>query len=389
MRSRILLFFTGLLLVPLVTYFVILFARGYRPDFRNKEFKPTGILATSSLPENAQVYVNGILKTATNSNFNLEPGDYTVEIKKNGFQPWKKTLKVATEEVTRAYATLFPSVPSLKSITSTGASIPIISPDGTKAIYYYKNVLYLLDLSESPLGLLNRDPKQIGLFGNCKLEFEICQPRLVWSPDSRQVLTISTPSAQLIDLGQQPVKTIASPSGQLALWAQLHAAQELQKNIILPATFQEILATSAANLVWSPKENKLLYTATASAVIPDNLIRPLPGSNSTSQTRILKPGSIYVYDVEEDKNFEIKIENSKLKIENLRWFSDSWHLVFSQPGKITVMEYDNSNPTVIYQGPMEQDFAYPYPSGKQILILTNLNPTVKNSVPNLYAISLR
>ncbi|KKS32410.1 MAG: PEGA domain protein [Candidatus Amesbacteria bacterium GW2011_GWA2_42_12] len=382
MRSRILLFFTGLLLVPLVTYFVILFARGYRPDFRNKEFKPTGILATSSLPENAQVYVNGILKTATNSNFNLEPGDYTVEIKKDGFQPWKKTLKVATEEVTRAYATLFPSVSSLKSITSTGASIPVISSDGTKAIYFYKNILYLLDLSESPLGLLNRDPKQIYTLNTAPYT-------LIWSPDSRQILTISTSSAQLIDLGQQPVKTISSPSGQLALWSQQRAAQELQKDIILPATFREILATSAANLVWSPKENKLLYTATASAVIPDNLIKPLPGSNSTPQARALKPGSIYVYDVEEDKNFEIKIENSKLKIENLRWFSDSWHLVFSQPGKITVMEYDNSNPTVIYQGPMEQDFAYPYPSGKQILILTNLNPSVKNSVPNLYAISLR
>ena len=373
MRSRILLFFTGLLLVPLVTYFVILFARGYRPDFRNKEFKPTGILATSSLPENAQVYVNGILKTATNSNFNLE---------KDGFQPWKKTLKVATEEVTRAYATLFPSVSSLKSITSTGASIPVISSDGTKAIYFYKNILYLLDLSESPLGLLNRDPKQIYTLNTAPYT-------LIWSPDSRQILTISTSSAQLIDLGQQPVKTISSPSGQLALWSQQRAAQELQKDIILPATFREILATSAANLVWSPKENKLLYTATASAVIPDNLIKPLPGSNSTPQARALKPGSIYVYDVEEDKNFEIKIENSKLKIENLRWFSDSWHLVFSQPGKITVMEYDNSNPTVIYQGPMEQDFAYPYPSGKQILILTNLNPSVKNSVPNLYAISLR
>lgn len=329
MRSRILLFLVGLVLVPSVTYFVILFARGFRLDFRQKELHSTGILATSSLPENAQVYINGVLKTATNSNFNLEPGIYTVEIKKDSFQPWKKTLNVTAEEVTRASATLFPIIPSLKAITSNGAANPILSPDSTKVAFTSRNKSFLLDLSESPLGLINRQAQEIA--------------------------TISA------------AWTIPVPIDLLP---------------ILPPTLQNILATSAANLVWSPRENKLLYTATASATIPDELIKPLPGSNSSPQSRALVEGKTYVYDVEEDKNFEISIQNCK-------WFSDSSHLFCTIPGKITILEYDNSNPTIVYQGPMEKDFAYPYPSGKQILILTNLNPAIKGSVPNLYAVSLR
>ena len=138
------------------------------------------------------------------------------------------------------------------------------------------------------------------------------------------------------------------------------------------------------DLIWSPKENRLLYTAPSSAIIPDNLIRSLPGSSTQPQSRALTAGKTYVYDVEEDRNFELSLFAGK----NLAWFSDSAHLIHTKDGQVTIIEYDDTNKTVVYAGPMGPDFALPYPSGKQLLILTNLNPT-PTSPPNLYAVSLR
>ncbi len=332
MRTRILLFLSSIILVPLCTYFVILFARGYRLNWQRKQLSPTGLLVATSSPDGAQIHLNGQLSSATNTTINLPPATYKVEIKKDGFSPWTKTLRVEAEIVTRAAATLFPSVPSLKAITSSGAINPVLSPDGTKIVFTSGKKSYLLDLSESPLGLINRDAREI----------------------------TSTSSAW-----KTPTKIDPLPT--------------------LPQTIQDILATAAANLVWSPKENKLLYTATASASIPDDLIKPLPGSSTQAQARDLQAGQLYVYDLEEDRNFAVP--------PGVTWFPNSYHLLKTEKGKVTIMEYDGQNPTIVYAGPMENSFAFPYPSGKQLLILVNLRSPSEarqgEGVANLYAVSLR
>ncbi len=334
-RTRILLFLVSLILVPLCTYFVILFARGYRLNWQRKQLSPTGLLVATSLPDGAQIHLNGQLSSATNTTLNLSPGTYKVEIKKDGFSPWTKTLKVEAEIVTRAAATLFPSVPSFKAITSGGAAAPVLSPDNTKVTFISGKKSYLLDLSESPLGLINREAQEIA----------------------------TTSAAWTIPTAEQLTKTAA-----------------LRVNALHP-TMQEVLATAAANLLWSPKENKLLYTATASATIPNDLIKPLPGSSTQPQSRTLAAGETYVYDLEEDRNFKVP--------SGVSWFPNSTHLILTEKDKVTILEYDSQNPTVVYAGPMEDSFAFPYPSGKQLLILANLSPNSKTSVPNLYAVSLR
>jgi hypothetical protein len=187
----------------------------------------------------------------------------------------------------------------------------------------------------------------------------------------------------------------------------------------LPDILKNIIATSAADLVWSPRENKLLYTATASAQIPDLLIHPLPGSSTQSQNRTLIPQHYYVYDLEEDRNFEIgqlpsptpapKKNKSSLSSSAVdpfstlaslysphpsgwSWFPNSQHLIRVDDKKVTVIEYDGQNSTVIYAGPLEGHFAFPYPSSKQLLILANMSDSLSPSaisLPNLYAVTLR
>lgn len=382
MRTRILLFLLGLILVPAVTYLVILFAKGYRPDVTSGQITPTGLLAATSLPQGAEVIVDGQLRTATDATINLAPGTYKVQIRKDGFSPWEKELTVQAEVVTRADATLFPTVPSLRAITATGATQPTLSPDGGRVVF--TNIdgnltnLYTLDLSESPLGSVNRDVRLItSLPENDYL--------LSWSPDGKQILATATPSSYLVTQADQRTINIGNRIDPiLSQWQLLKNTIDTPKLTTLPIALQGILKSSATNLVWSARENKILYTATASATIPDDLIRPLPGSNTQSEKRELTPGNVYVYDIEEDKNFEVGQKGSP----SLSWFPDSARLVQVETNKVTIMEYDGSNPTVVYSGPMEDSYAFPYPSGKQMLILTNLN-AASSAVPNLYAVSLR
>mgnify|MGYP001585164275 CR=1 FL=1 len=374
MRTRILLFLLSLILVPTVTVAVILFARGYRFSPKKQAFQATGLLSAVSLPNGASVYINNELKSATDTTLNLTPGNYQVKIKKEGFSPWEKTLTIAPEVVTRVGPLLFPSVPSLKAVTYSGASLPAISDDGSKVAYLSENKLYTLDLSESPLGLLNRESKLI-------FNFKFLIFKLEWSPDNKQILLMSTPSAYLVDLSKSETQPVFDLKSLILEWNMSKDIKADRNLELLPVVLKNILATAAADLIWSPRENKIMYTATASATIPNNLIRELPGSSTQTQDRNLKPGNIYIYDLEEDRNFEL--EN-----EVYHWFSDSNHLMSVRDSKVTIVEYDGQNPTLVYSGPMESGFAGPYPSSKQILILTNLtgNPA---TLPNLYAVSLR
>jgi len=382
MRTRILLFLLTLILVPTLTYFVILFARGYRPNPTTGGISPTGLIAATSVPDGAQILIDNQLKSATNTTLDMAPGSYKVQFKKEGYTPWEKTLQIDAGIVTKAAATLFPSVPSLKAITSNGASAPSLSPINSQVAFLRQegnlSNIYLIDLSESPLGSINRDAKILtSLPKNDYI--------LKWSPDGKQLMSTATPSSYLTLVADQDTSevTLSRMATVNIQWQILQKTLDTPRLQTLPIALREILVDSTANMIWSPRENKILYTATASASIPDNLIPPLPGSNSQPQARTLVPKTMYVYDLEEDRNFQV----GKLS-DSLSWFPDSEHLVKIEPNKVSIMEYDNTNPTVVYAGPMVAGYAFPYPSGKQLLILTNLNPA-SVTVPNLYAVSLR
>lgn len=379
MRTRILLFLLSLILVPTATIAVIMFARGYRFNLTLKTLHPTGLLSVTSLPTGASVFVDDKLVTASDTTINLVPSTYRVKFKKDGYFSWEKTLRIDPEVVTRTGPLLFPSVPALKAVTAVGASLPALSEDGSRIAYVSENKLYTLDLSESPLGLLNRESKLVTNLQDLRSKIY----NLSWSPDNKQILLLSTPSAYLVDLVKAETQPVLDLQSLRDEW-NITKASRLSQNIeLLPQIMQQVLATAAADLVWSPHENKLMYTATASAIIPDKLIHELPGSSTQTESRSLKPGDKYVYDLEEDRNFGIQCS-----VSGIQWFSDSNHLICAQNKRIVILDYDNTNHIEVYNGPMEGNFVAPYPSSKQMLILTNLTDKPLTQ-PNLYAVSLR
>jgi len=394
-RFRVPFFFLVFILIPLITFFVIQLAKGYRLDLQKKKFTPQGILVATSVPDGASVFINSELKTATNNTISLPPGDYKVEIKKDGFFSWTKNLKIEKELVTKTETFLFPKAPELRPLTFLGAQTPLLSPDGTKVIYSVpleepeKAGLWLLDLVEFPLGIIPKSPRQIV---RSTLVRDFSQASISWSPDSRQILvslrgqnflldpTQFTPNQNLINISWN-LKSISQS------WQKEKERQFQAKIKNLPPQLEEILATSAANLIFSPDEQKLLYQATGSATIPENLIPPLPASSTQPQERNIEPKNWYVYDLKEDKNFAIFNQQSTIN-NPPTWFFTSRHLILAEKDKISIVEYDGTNLTPIFSGPFENSYIFPGPNSAKIIILTSFGQP-PNQLPNLYSINLR
>ncbi len=391
---------------------VIAYGRGYRLDLNKTSIKPTGLISASSDPTGAQIFIDGLLKSATNNSFGIDPGIYTIRISKEGYISWEKKIRVQGEVVSAASAFLFPANPSLSPLTTLGIAKPTLSADGTKVAYTIpanhldatsakKSGLWYYELSEGPLGR-NRDPIQLDQTAG----FDFDTSSITWSPDATELLVENAAGSRLYLLNKPNVYTDVTAT-RLQLLADWNAAKidtEKQKLAAFDPAIVNIATTSAKIVSFSPDETKILYEATASATIPQIIKPPLIGTNSTTEDRNIKPGKLYVYDSKEDKNYffldqkELPSPSPRPKAQPpasktapdvpVHWFPTSRHLLLTLQGKIDIMEYDRTNWITIYSGPFMNNFVAPWSNGSRIIILTNLNGDAL-SLPNLYTVNLR
>ncbi len=423
-KYRLLIFFGILTFVISATFFAIKFAQGYRIDLTTKSLKPSGLLVATSIPQGAQVLINGQLKTATDNTLILSPGEYEVEIKKEGFFTWKKKLLIEKELVTQAEAFLFPQVPDLKPLTFHEAQNPRFSPDSTKVVYSVplpnpEAGLWVMELTDFPFNI-GREPRQI-VKSQTGRDFN--QADCSWSPDSKQILvefkgngekflldpSQMNSSASLVDIAKSLNQVVAG-------WVKEEEIRETAKLRRVPEKMQAILRQNALGLEFSPDVSKLFYLATASAEIPEQLIPPPLATSAQKETRKIEPGKVYVYDLKEDKNFLLPFETSlptptptqkllpkksklptptpspisnfRFQISNLNWFPTSEHLYWLKDDQVFACEYDGTNLTAIYAGPFIKPFVFAPAGGSKLVVLTQLDadPSAK---PNLYSIPLR
>jgi hypothetical protein len=107
-KTRTILFFFLTFIFLITTPFVLLYSEGYRFDFKNWKFTQTGGIFLKVQPKKVKVFLNKKFVKETDLIFgsffqeNLIPGQYLVEIFKEGFQPWVKTLEIKEKMVTEA-----------------------------------------------------------------------------------------------------------------------------------------------------------------------------------------------------------------------------------------------------------------------------------------------
>ena len=383
---------------------IFMYAKGIRFNFEESKVTPTGLLVVKSVPDGAEIYINGEFKNATNTNITLVPETYDIRIEKEGFFTWNKRLTIEKEAVTEVTAHLFKSAPSLSATTLAGAINPVPSRDFTKIAYIVpptsngtsldNSGLWIIEMVNLPLGF-SRDPKRITDGNLSDTAFE-------WSPDGREILLTTTRGVYLLPAGEfttqnQRVNVISTKTEILAEWEKEKEKRLTAQLAKLPDKLEQVISKQTYNVLFSPDEDMFVYTASASATIEEKLITPVPGASSQKEERNIKKGSTYVYDIKEDRNFLIDSNVSDLQIEGgynsqvnkrrLAWFPTSRHLILAEDGKIEIMDYDGTNRQSVYSGSFITPHAFPTLSLDRLIILTNLGASTPSV--NLYSLSIK
>jgi hypothetical protein len=408
-KTRVVIFFTTIIVVFGLGYLLSLYARGYKLNTQTLRFSPSGLLVIKSNPEAAQLYINGEFKTATNTSISLAPGTYDVSVKKDGYSSWSKRLTIEKEVVTEADAHLFKTAPSLSPVTISSCVNPLSSDDSTKIAYSSpatrdnlsqdKEGLWVIENINLPLGF-SRDPKRL-------TNGDLSAASWYWSPDGRQILLTTKNGNFLLDATSytaqdKRVNITSKVDATISQWNDQRQKNLNSKLKGLPEKLTDILLSSATNITFSPDETKILYTATSDANLPDEIIKPVPGSSSQKQERNIKKGQNYVYDIKEDRNFLVPGSestqvgywpanplktNSNPAQEKLIWFPTSRHLVYAKQGKIIILDYDGTNQQEVYSGSYVSPNVFTTLSTDRLLILTNLG--ADSSEANLYLLTLK
>jgi Tol biopolymer transport system component len=192
--------------------------------------------------------------------------------------------------------------------------MPVPAPDGTKLAFTVasssalaKNGLYVQDLSSSPINL-NKTARQVA---RTEASYDYTTASYTWSPNGSELLVAFTSGAHVLlntaafnDLADLKDVTVRLPQ-ILSEWELELAREERTQLLKLPDFMATVATQSATNLYFSPDGKRLLYQATAEPSLPTDLVPSLPSSSTQVESRELKVGNWYVYDLKEDKNFLI------------------------------------------------------------------------------------
>lgn len=395
------------LFLLLGTTLLIFYGRGYRLGQINNgrpTVTKTGLLVATSVPDGAQIFINGNLTSATDDTIDLLPGEYVVKVSKEGYFPWEKKVKIQKEVVTKVEALLFPTAPRLESITASGVDNPVMDPSRRRIAFRIasqsakKNGVYVLDMSTYPVLALQTAARQIAddttaLFSSATYS---------WSPNGEELIASigATPTEatyyllRTAGLNEIPRNVTAILPTVQDEWQVDLAEKEVARMNALKKNLRTMIQDNFTILSWSADESKILYVASRSAELP-LIIKPRRiGIDTLREDRELKQDDVYVYDITEDVNMKVMNGDSTLCELTpdschppIQWFPDSKHLVTIRDKKISIMEYDGTNQTTIYAGPFIDNYVFPWPNGSKVVILTNFNNT--GVAPNLYTIGLK
>ncbi len=424
---------------------VIAYARGYRFNFQENKIVSTGILAISSNPKAAKIYINKELQGATNSNVTLPYGRYEVSVKKEGYSEWTKTIALKGETVMSLDARLFSKNPTLTPLTNISVSKALLLEDGQKIILISQkgdietDGIYLFEPTNGTLSLFT--PLTILLKKSLlPSDIDLNSLEVYSDSDLKQILAIFSssegPLIYLLSLEQENTELLQVTNSKeiniIKKWEEDKTAHTIKVLESLPKKIRSVALRSFVLVSLSPNQKKILYVAKNNDTLPLVIDPPLIGSNQVSEQRNLTKGDIYIYDEKEDKNYrqpgniekelldseiariaEIektvqksadtqeasssstekptyglvtsqKITNQVKK--NILWYPTSDYIVLKELNQISLMQYDGENKQVVYAGPFDQNF-FAISSDGNLLVIVDLNPG-NNQFGDLYSIGL-
>ncbi len=384
LNRRFLLTVITLVILGAIAIGAAYIGKGYRVSPTTGTVFGTGIISVTSIPDQASVYLDNHLITATNANINsLEPTTYNLKIHKDGYIDWERKVDVKQGLVTEIKAVLFPALPSVYPLSFNGAIQPVLSPDGQKVAYIVpaagkKGGVWVWTMSPGQIGFSRGgEPHQV--MPNID-DVDLTKAKMRWSPDSQQVLVDVSERHFLLDQDRsndppRDITPILQPT--LRGWEE----DQKQLNAVKVAAIKDLqirkTASESAYLKWSPDETKFIYSKNGvddfkSVDLKLGQVYSLPKSKFYSWL----PNSLHLVTVDEFNQSNQPVASPSADQSNFG------------VGKISVMEYQGTNKAEIFAGNFDLTSVFAWPDSSRLVMLYSL-PTTTASQPNLYGINLK
>lgn len=386
------------IVIAVVASAAIFLAKGYRLSPQTGTIAGTGILSVTSIPDQASVYLDGHLSSATNTNINsLSPKTYDVKIVKEGFITWQKQVEVKQGLVSEIKATLFRAIPSIYPLTYTGALNLALSPDEQKIVYVVpgtekRSGVWVWQMTDRPITFgRGSGPQQLVLGAS---GYDFTKAIFRWSPDSRQIMATFPDRALLLDfdrLNDPPRDITPVLSSTLTTWETDTKERNLTRLNLIKDSALKQEASNAAILKWSPDESKYLYSKDGKENFK---VVDLETKKTYSLPKVYSyswlPNSDHIVLVEGEEVPEA-VKNTKQSFP-----SDGRQAAKEQNatesaivnGKISIIEYDGFNKAEIYAGRLDLKSVVAWPDSSRLVVISSV-PTATGSLPNLFGINLK
>lgn len=407
MSKRFLLTILTLLIIAVIAAVAIYAAKGYRPSGeKGKFFVGTGILSITSVPDQASIYLDGHLTSATNTNINSLPAKkYKVKIDKEGYIPWEKEVEVREGFVSQIKATLFRAFPSIYPLTNNGASNTILSPDGQKLLFVVptqnnntenlsnselkKRGIWVWTMGEKPITFSRGgEPHQIA---QVLPGVDYTKASFRFSPDSSQVLVQLPDRSLLLDTAKfndppRDITAILSPT--ISSWEDEQKTKDLTRLELIRDLGLRKIASSSAIVRWAPDESKFLYSQDGKKDFKVVVLTEEKGA-AVSQIKTYDLPNFSTFTWLPGSNHLMIVETAESNTEKDNKPSPSSSPLAVLPlSKISILESDGFNKSEIYAGNFDPKSVYAWPDGSRLVFILSF-PTAYASQPNLYGINLK
>lgn len=371
--------------ITTLTVVSMLYAKGYRVYFAKNEsetapipsisVKKTGLLSVRSIPEGAKIYLNDKLYDTTNSTISsLEIGTYSLLVKRDGFEDYKKQVQVVEDQVVDITALLVLKGGNLNQITWNGVGTFEISNNGLLVAYTSDQEefpgIWLISLSNSPLNIFSVDKKLL-VKNTESLKFSKMEKITFSNDDSQLLVEDSAGVAYLIDLNKnisQNFTLVKNKPALFADWKAIDLKKKTERANTLNLTPEIRNLAISENSVWSYDGEKFFIVENTDKdnyrVKVYNFEKPLPvGEKPFYDTIAFQGDETSVY-----------------------WYSDSKHLLLVSKKNIDLISIDGESKFNVFSSGIVESKAYPNPFGDKIIILYKFK---EENPANLYTVSIR
>ena len=325
----------------LATIILLYQAFGYGIDRHGRIFQ-NGLVFVSSVPEGAEIYVDGVRENnPTNARLALPAGQYVFEVKREGYRPWKRAITVEGGTVQRFdYPFLFPEQLDVATTKQYAATPSFVTQSPDRRWLLAQNAANSFDLfdldASAPVPTPFSVPAEILSAGTTTTGWK----EVAWAKDNKHVVL-----KRAFTLGGQP-------ADEYLLLDREDASKSVNLSVLLgftPTVLQ--LRDDAHDRYYAfDQPNGALFTASLDRPTPqpylDNVLAFQSSGNDAvvyATSEDAPPGKTLIRMREGADNYTIRQVASDaapflLEIER---FEDAWYVVAGASTEEKVYVYKN------------------------------------------------